>query len=76
MIHKAAGTALSTLQLRVTLDPISKSEQNQLTVDKPQRGKGEEGVKRKKRKEGENLYSTWREGEITRQERMDDLPHL
>lgn len=41
--------------LGVTLDPISESEQNQLTVDKPQRGggggKGEEGVKRKK-KEG------------------------
>lgn len=80
-IHK--NDSLSSLDcplnpsLGVTLDSISKSEQNQLsTVDEPQRGKRREGRIKRKRKEGENLYSTWREGEVTRQERMVDLSHL
>ena len=48
-------------------------------MGKPQReggGEREERREDKEKKEGENLYSTWREGEVTRQERMDDLPHL
>lgn len=49
--------------------PNSKSEQNQLTVDKPQRGKGEEGVKRKKGRresvqhmEGRGVHKTGEDG--------------
>lgn len=46
-------------------------------MDKPQRGVRRRGGRIKRKKEGgEYLYSTWREGEVTRQERMVDLPHL
>jgi len=57
--------------LGVTLDPIKNKNNENGEQSRTSYYSG----KREKRKE-ENLNSTWREGQVTRQEGMDDLPHL